>query len=178
MSYHQSYHQKTNLYTSTLATPLGYMQAVCDDEGILYLNWQQDKPIDNDYDNDVSRETCVQLKDYLSGKRQVFTIPVSDKSVSQAMRRWLDVMQKIPYGQTISYRAFAAMWGNPKAARAAGGACQKNPLPIIFPCHRVIGGNGTYDRYSGGDHSTPDSPANIARKKALLDLEAGLHVIL
>ena len=173
-----SHHQNSNIYASTIATPLGYMRAVCDDAGILYLDWQQNKPIPDDHDNDVSRETCHQLKEYLSGKRQAFTISLSDKSVSPAMRRWLNIMQKIPYGQTISYRDFAAMWGNPKAARAAGGACQKNPLPIIFPCHRVIGGDGSYDRYSGGDNTTPSSPANIARKKALLDLEAGLHVIL
>ena len=173
-----SHHQKISIFTMTLATPLGYMQAVCDDEGLLRLNWQQAKPNNADDHNDVSRETCNQLKEYLSGEREIFTLPISKKSTSHAMRRWLDVMQKIPYGETISYGDFAAMWGNPKAARAAGGACQKNPLPIIFPCHRVIGRNGSYDRYSGGDDTTPASPANIGRKKALLDLEAGLHVIL
>lgn len=159
-------------------TPLGYIGAICDEEGLLAIDWQQ---IPLDYhlpESDVSRETIQQLRDYFSGKRTEFTVPISSNAVSPAMRLWLDAIAAVPYGRQISYSDLAGIWGNPKAARAAGSACQKNPMPLIIPCHRIIGSDGSYDKYSGGDNTTPTSADNIARKKALLDLEAGLLTIL
>lgn len=159
-------------------TPLGYMAAICDDHGLLALAWQQ-TPFDNQLeDSDVSRETITQLHAYLAGRLQQFHVPISPNAVSPAMRKWLDAIAAVPYGSSVSYRELAALWGNGKAARAAGSACQKNPIPIIIPCHRIIGSDGSYDKYSGGDRSTPTGEANIARKKALLDLEAGLLKII
>lgn len=170
--------QTERLFASQFSTPLGYMGAVCDDSGLRYLDWQQ-SPLSYDLDeNDVSRETIHQLHLYLKGKLVNFTVPLSDVAVSASLLKWLHVMRDVPYGETVSYAELANMWGNPKAARAAGSACQRNPLPIIFPCHRIIGSDGRYDNYSGGDRLSANSPANVARKKTLLDLEAGLKVIM
>ena len=163
---------------SHIETPLGYIGAVCDDKGLVRIDWQQ-TPLDYDIpQSDVSRETIRQLQGYLSGTLTKFTLPISPRAVSPAMRRWLDAIAAVPYGKQMSYANLAGLWGNAKAARAAGSACQKNPLPIIIPCHRIIGSDGSYDKYSGGDTTSPSSSDNIARKKALLDLEAGLLTIL
>ena len=166
----------TEIFTSHLQTPLGLMSAICDEAGLLRLDWSQthlDSIDERGVENDVSRETISQLTAYLSGKRRDFTITISDKAASSAYLRWMAIISSVPYGQTISYKELAALWGNEKASRAAGNACQKNPIPIIIPCHRILGSNGHFDRYSGGDNTTPTDPANIARKKALIDFEAG-----
>ena len=167
----------TEIFISHLQTPLGLMSAICDKSGLLRLDWSQEALDDADLSassNDVSRETISQLTAYLSGKLRGFSLPISDKAASASLLTWMNVIASVPYGQTVSYKALAGIWGNEKASRAAGNACQRNPIPIIIPCHRILGSSGQFDRYSGGDRSTPTDPANIARKKALLDLEAGL----
>ena len=165
-------------FASQIHTPLGHIGALCDEEGLVALDWQQ-TPLHYEHaQNDVSRETIIQLKAYLAGSLTDFSLPISSKAVSKTFYHWLMALKSVPYGKTISYADLAGIWGNPKAARAAGSACQKNPLPIIIPCHRIIGSDGSFDKYSGGDITAPSSTGNVARKKALLDLEAGLLRIL
>ena len=167
----------SEIFISHLKTPLGLMSAVCDEDGLLRLDWTQ-APLSQQValttENDVSRETIGQLSAYLKGQRQEFTLALSPKAASPSLLNWMNIIAKIPYGETASYKELALLWGNGKASRAAGNACQRNPIPIIIPCHRIIGSTGSYDRYSGGDKSTPTDPKNVERKKALLDLEAGL----
>ena len=160
------------MFTSSITTPLGYMRACASPNGLYSLDWQQSPFETLDQDNDVSRETTHQLLLYLTGNLQIFTLPLDLSGQSEAFRRWLTVMSAIPYGQTITYKDFAKRWGNEKAARAAGQACQRNPLPIILPCHRVVQSDGTFDNYSGGDKTTPRDSENIKRKQWLIDLEA------
>lgn len=160
------------MFTSSITTPLGYMRACAGPNGLYALDWQQTPFETPDQDNDVSRETTHQLLLYLAGNLQIFTLPLDLSGQSEAFRRWLTVMSAIPYGQTITYKDFAKRWGNEKAARAAGQACQRNPLPIILPCHRVVQSDGTFYNYSGGDKTTPRDPGNIKIKQWLIDLEA------
>ena len=135
--------QTEHLFASQFSTPLGYMGAVCDDGGLRYLDWQQ-SPLSYDLnENDVSRETIHQLHHYLNGKLVNFTIPLSDRAVSASLLKWLHVMRDVPYGETVSYAELANMWGNPKAARAAGSACQRNPshhfsLPPYYWLRRAL----------------------------------------
>lgn len=166
------------LFASKLQTPLGVMAAICDNEGLLRIDWQQDDIDIPPQENDVSRETISEIQSYLAGRLSQFTSPISSQACSPALHKWLQHICAIPYGKTASYRELAGLWGNAKAARAAGSACQKNPLPLIVPCHRIIGADGSYDKYSGGDRTAPTSQANVARKKALLQLEAGLLTIM
>ena len=77
-------------------------------------------------------------------------------------------MANIAFGTTISYAIFAAAAGAPKAARAAGTACATNPIPIIYPCHRVIRKNGTTGHYGGGSQLAPSHKDNVARKAFLI----------
>lgn len=167
----------SEIFISHINTSLGLMSAICDDDGLLRLDWSQSSlaEVDNHLaENDVSRETIHQISAYLCRNISVFTLPLSPKAGSASLLKWMNTISSVPYGQTVSYKELAALWGNEKASRAAGNACQKNPFPLIVPCHRIIGSSGSFDRYSGGDRTTPTDPANIARKKALLDLEAGL----
>ena len=88
------------------------------------------------------------------------------------MTRWFKTLTLVPYGQTTSYQSLAKKWGDLKAARAAGQACKRNPMPIIIPCHRILNKNGTINQYSGGGRENPTSNENLARKLWLLNLEA------
>lgn len=149
------------------------MRARASTTGVAALDWQQQPFSWPDQENDVSRETAHQLELYLQGRLQVFSVPLDLSGYTPKRRRWLQVMCGIAYGQTISYQQFAALWGNSKAARAAGQACSQNPIPIIIPCHRVITAAGGVENYGGGDpDSSPTDSENIYRKQWLIDLEA------
>ncbi|MDR1933937.1 MAG: methylated-DNA--[protein]-cysteine S-methyltransferase [Spirochaetales bacterium] len=110
--------------------------------------------------NRLTDLAAKQIEEYAAGKRKRFELPllpagtVFQKSVWQALCT-------IPYGQTRSYKQIAAGVGNPSACRAVGMANNRNPIPIIIPCHRVVGSNGTLVGYAGG----------LEMKKRLLDLE-------
>jgi methylated-DNA-[protein]-cysteine S-methyltransferase len=110
--------------------------------------------------DDVRRE----LDEYFAGRRTAFDLPL-DWALSTGFRRQvLSETAAIPYGQTSTYAALAALAGSPKAFRAAGTALATNPIPIVVPCHRVLPSSGALGQYRGG----PD------RKRLLLDLESAL----
>jgi methylated-DNA-[protein]-cysteine S-methyltransferase len=112
-------------------------------------------------DDESFREVRRQLGEYFAGTRREFDLPMAaDATPFQA--RVLAALRAIPYGQTRSYRDIAAAVGNPKAVRAVGSANGHNPLPIVIPCHRVIGANGALTGFGGG----------IEVKRFLLQLEA------
>ena len=159
------------MYSSSFLSPLGYMRACSNDTGLYRLDWQQQPFIRADQGNDVSRETIRQIKQYFDGKLSDFTVPVDLSSYSPALVKWLSVLATVPFGDVITYKEFAQRWGNIKAARAAGQACRRNPLPIILPCHRIIQTDGKFENYSGGNRKNPKDPYNISRKQWLIDLE-------
>lgn len=103
-----------------------------------------------------------QLEEYFEGKRKNFSIPLVLHG-TDFQKRVYKALETIEYGTTISYQELAAMVGNIKASRAVGGANNKNPIPIIIPCHRVIGKNGKLVGYGGG----------LWIKEKLLNLERG-----
>jgi len=93
-----------------------------------------------------------QLGEYFAGERREFTLPL-DWSVARGFRlRALEAMSRVPYGETATYAELAARAGNPRAARAAGHACATNPIPIVLPCHRIVGSDGGLHGYGGGLH--------------------------
>lgn len=102
-----------------------------------------------------------QLAEYFRGKRKYFSIPL-EKAGTPFSARVREALVSIPYGQTLSYGEIAAATGIPRAARAIGQANSRNPLPVVVPCHRVIGGDGRLVGYKG---------ANTGFKRFLLDLE-------
>ncbi|MFB5660957.1 methylated-DNA--[protein]-cysteine S-methyltransferase [Alteribacillus sp. HJP-4] len=107
-----------------------------------------------------SGEVRRQLQEYFEGKRKYFEVPFEMKGTPFQKEVW-SALQSIPYGETTSYSEIASILGRPQAVRAVGHANSINPLPIIFPCHRVIGKNKTLTGYAGG----------MEMKKKLLQLE-------
>jgi methylated-DNA-[protein]-cysteine S-methyltransferase len=106
-----------------------------------------------------------ELDEYFEGHRTAFDLPLDPALISPFGRRvLLDATAAIPFGATSTYGAVAARAGNPKASRAAGRALGANPIPIVVPCHRVVGAGGKLTGYTGGMH----------RKEALLRLEGVL----
>jgi len=95
------------------------------------------------------KKTAAQLKEYFAGTRKVFDIPLLLRGTDFQVAVW-NVLQKIPYGKTCTYKDIATLAGNPKACRAAGMANNRNPIVIIVPCHRVIGSDGSLTGYGGG----------------------------
>lgn len=102
----------------------------------------------------------IQLDEYFQGKRTTFSLPFKLTGTPFQLAVWKE-LQNIPYGQTTSYKEIAQKINKPKAYRAVGMANNKNPLPIIIPCHRVIGSNGKLIGYAGG----------LKLKNYLLELE-------
>ena len=160
------------MYSSSFHSPLGYMRACVNDTGLYKLDWQQQHFIKADNENDVSRETIRQIRQYFNRQLSNFTVPLDLSGYSPALVKWLSVLATVPFGNIITYKEFAQRWGNIKAARAAGQACRRNPLPIILPCHRIVQADRKFHNYSGGDKTNPRDPNNIKRKQWLVDLES------
>jgi len=110
----------------------------------------------------IVRECIKQLDEYFSGKRKDFRLNLAPEGTEFRRKVW-QALQTIPFGETRSYREIAAAIGNARACRAVGAANRENPIPIIIPCHRVIGRNGGLIGYSSG----------LWRKEWLLRHEAG-----
>lgn len=117
----------------------------------------------NDLVHPVLEAAKAQLEEYFAGTRHTFDVPVLTKGTPFQEAVW-SALESIPYGETASYGELAQRVGRPGAARAVGGAVGANPVPIIVPCHRVMGSAGTITGYSGGD--------GIPTKRALLEREA------
>jgi methylated-DNA-[protein]-cysteine S-methyltransferase len=113
-----------------------------------------------DHDRIGHARVTSQLADYFSGRRRTFDLPLAPKGTPFQLAVWSE-LQRIPYGETISYAELARRIGKSKAVRAVGAANGANPIPVIIPCHRVIGSSGTLTGYGGG----------IERKQWLLALE-------
>ena len=120
----------------------------------------QDGSLVKEENNKLLIRTSAQLEDYFAGKRKAFDLPLDMQGTVFQINAWRQ-LQKIPYGQTLSYGEQAQRMGDAKKARAAGMANGRNPLGIVVPCHRVIGSNGLLTGFAGGTDS----------KKFLLELE-------
>lgn len=161
----------TTIFSQSTHTSLGWIRAISNGQHLIYLDWNQTGWTDNDQPDDVSRETINQLTAYFHGDLRCFDLPLMPFGVNLPRRRWLDIMATIPFGITISYAEFAAAAGHPKAVRAAGTACSTNPIPIIYPCHRVLRKDGRLGNYGGGSRLPPTHQDNLQRKAFLISHE-------
>ncbi|OOM43349.1 methylated-DNA--protein-cysteine methyltransferase, constitutive [Clostridium beijerinckii] len=100
-------------------------------------------------ETELLRKAIKQLEEFFEGERNCFDLPLAPKGTEFQRKVW-SALQEIPFGETRSYGEIAKIVGNEKAARAVGLANNKNPIPIIIPCHRVIGANGKLVGYAGG----------------------------
>ena len=111
----------------------------------------------------VLARASEQLAEYFAGTRTTFDLPLDASGTAFERRVW-DALRTVPYGTTLSYGELARRLGDPRATRAVGAANGKNPIPIIVPCHRVIGANGALTGFGGG----------LDRKRWLLEHEGAL----
>ena len=153
------------MYKKVMNSPVGKIEIIEENEKLIELNIyneekneQKNKIIEKD--TRLLLEVEKQLKEYFKGKRTKFEIPLNPKGTEFMKNVWKELL-KIPYGETRIYKKKNKKIGNSKASRAVGMANNKNPIPIIIPCHRVIGSNNKLVGYALG----------LDMKKYLLDLE-------
>jgi methylated-DNA-[protein]-cysteine S-methyltransferase len=154
------------MYYCYLPTPIGDLLLAGDDEALSLVGFPDGKMryepepawVQDEAPFAAARQ---QLNEYFAGKRKHFDLPLKLNG-TEFQLQVLDELQRIPYGETTSYGDIANRIGRPKAVRAVGRANGRNPIPIIVPCHRVIGSNGSLTGFGGG----------IGAKQALLRLEA------
>lgn len=152
------------LYTDTIESPVGPMTLVVSERGLRSLHFGQ-LPL-NIAATASEKKTAPwrrQLQEYFAGRRLHFTLPVDPQGTDFQKQVW-SVMMEIPCGETRSYGEIARAVGRPGAARAVGMANKRNPIPVVVPCHRIIGSDGSLTGYSGHN--------GLKTKQALLDLES------
>jgi len=139
------------LYTYT-PSPIGQLLLVGDDRYLRQLAFETNSvrpsPLWQQVDA-LPYPVTEQLAAYFAGARQDFDLPLNPDGTTFQLEVWA-ALEEIPYGETISYMELARRVGNPDAVRAVGLANGKNPLPIVIPCHRVIGSDGSMTGYGGG----------------------------
>jgi methylated-DNA-[protein]-cysteine S-methyltransferase len=139
---------------AVLDSPIGPLLLVGNDAGLRQVGFQAGPhPLAIDpgwqVDNDFLREAARQIGAYFAGERRAFDLPLAPEGTAFQLAVWMK-LREIPYGGTISYGDLARRVGNPKASRAVGAANGRNPLPIVVPCHRVIGSGGQLTGFGGG----------------------------
>ena len=133
-------------------SPIGRLLLVASENGNLQeINFPGRRAPQSDWREEATPlvETIRQLRAYWAGELRDFDLPLAPEGTPFQHLVW-DALCKIPYGETISYGQLARRIGNPKASRAVGLANGSNPIPIVIPCHRVIGSNGKLTGYGGG----------------------------
>jgi methylated-DNA-[protein]-cysteine S-methyltransferase len=153
------------MYYCYLNTPIGDLLLAGDDTALSLVSFPQgakrrEPEPDWIYSERPFAAARRQLTEYFDGQRKAFDLPLRPDG-TEFQLDVLRELQKIPYGTTVSYRDIAERIGRPKAVRAVGAANGRNPLPIVIPCHRVIGSSGDLTGFGGG----------LATKEALLRLE-------
>ena len=142
----------------SINSPIGTLTLFAEQEKIIVLEWG--KPPPGMESCPVLDEAIRQLHAFFDGKLEKFDLPLAPEGTEFQKKVWHQ-MTLIPYGEVLTYGDIAKRLGS--AARAVGGACGRNPIPVIIPCHRVVGGNGKMTGFSGGE--------GIETKLQLLRLE-------
>ncbi len=142
------------MYTTEYHSPIGLLTLAADEQGLRHIVFPQGsrsfEPSEHWHRADSSfRQTITELDEYFAGERKTFTVKLSPQGTDFQRSVWLALLQ-VGYGRTSSYGEIAKLIGKPKASRAVGAANGANPLPIIIPCHRVIGSSGRLTGFGGG----------------------------
>ena len=145
-------------------SPIGVLKISCENNCLVSLKLVQ-KVCKSDVETSFSSNIKTQLEEYFSGKRQNFDIKINPSGTDFQKLVWNQLL-KIPYGKTKSYSEIAEEIGNGNAQRAVGSACNKNPVIIIVPCHRVISKNGDIGGFAYG----------TGVKNILLNIESGYAI--
>jgi methylated-DNA-[protein]-cysteine S-methyltransferase len=149
-------------------SPIGKLFLAGDRDGLKHIDFPKEKRPANPGPDWMEMpafftSAVSELREYFAGKRQQFTIEIKPEGTDFQQSVW-QTLREVPYGKTVSYGELAKRVGNPKASRAVGAANGANPIPIIIPCHRVIGTSGDLIGFGGG----------LDVKQFLLELEGAI----
>jgi methylated-DNA-[protein]-cysteine S-methyltransferase len=156
-------------------SPVGELLLAATDRGVCWIEFSPDGTLERLAHRIGTRLLRVprrltavkrELDEYFSGTRTTFDVDVDVATVPAFQQSVLRELARVPYGEVTTYGALAGRIGKPRAARAVGGALNRNPVPIILPCHRVVGASGSLVGYAGG----------LDRKQTLLKLEGAALV--
>lgn len=153
-------------YARILQSPIGPLTLMASDAGLVAIHWEDDAPaatvelIDSD-DHPILDTVATQLEEYFAGERTTFDLPLDLRGTEFQVSVWR-ALEAVPFGETSTYGAQAEQIGRPKAVRAVGAANGRNPVPIVLPCHRIVGKDGSLTGFAGG----------LDTKRFLLDHEA------
>ena len=147
------------LYTCVYNSIWGNIKISADEKSILTVSFS-DETVNFLYKNKVIDNAICQLNEYFEGKRKFFDLHTNPQGTDFQKKVWKELM-KIPYGETRTYKDIAIAIENAKSYRAVGNACNKNPIAIIIPCHRIIGSDGSLVGFALG----------VELKQKLLDFE-------
>ncbi|MCK6161515.1 MAG: methylated-DNA--[protein]-cysteine S-methyltransferase [Corynebacterium striatum] len=154
-------------------SPVGELLVAATERGVVYLAFacEESAEVLALLNNKIGPATmgtspvltlaAAQLDEYFAGARRTFSVPIDESLTSGFRQRVQRLLTDIPYGATTTYAQLADAAANPKAVRAVGSACARNPVPIIVPCHRVLRSDGSLGGYRGG----------VEAKRFLLELE-------
>jgi methylated-DNA-[protein]-cysteine S-methyltransferase len=151
-------------------TPVGDLRLAVSDQGLIAVEWADTQPDFDSYLRPFESEAVApyaeQLRQYLEGGRREFTLPINWAIFRPFQREALQAVFKVPYGETRTYSEIAVEINRPRAYRAVGRANATNPMPIVIPCHRLIGTDGKLHGYGGGE--------GLKTKEWLLKLEGAV----
>jgi methylated-DNA-[protein]-cysteine S-methyltransferase len=158
-----------------VASPLGPLLVAATDRGLLRIFFDADPEEQLDRLTEAAGVRVLraprsvddarrELDEYFSGQRRSFDLSIDLRGAAPFTAEVLDQLARVPYGQTATYGELASRVGHPRAARAVGTVMNRNPVPIVLPCHRVVGASGSLVGYGGG----------LERKEQLLRLEGAL----
>jgi methylated-DNA-[protein]-cysteine S-methyltransferase len=136
-------------HRTQLESPVGPLGLIASDDALIAIDFDAAAGASDDRDHPLLARARRQLSEYFAGSRSVFDLPLAPEG-SQWQRAVWTALGAIPFASTLSYAEIARALGRPKAARAVGAANGKNPIPIVIPCHRVIGADGSLTGYGGG----------------------------
>lgn len=149
-----------NISKTTIETPIGYLELTANENSLLSLSFADNYKHSSVLLPCILSETIRQINEYFKGERKEFELNLNPTGTDFQHKVW-DEVKKIQFGKTASYQDIAVLTGSKNNTRAVGLANGKNPIPIIIPCHRVIGVSGKLTGYAGG----------LERKKWLLQHE-------
>ena len=135
--------------THCFSSPIGVVRLTEADGSIIRIELTDDADAVHTAPTPLLHEATLQIMSFLEGKRQQLDFPILMVGTPFQQRVW-HALQQIPYGTTCTYGEIATAIGNPRASRAVGMACNKNPLLLIVPCHRVVGANGKLTGFAYG----------------------------
>lgn len=136
------------LDSTVIASPIGNLKISANTNAIVSIDFTLER-ISSSSSTPLLTEAARQLNEYFCGKRTSFDLPLAPEGTEFQKKVWKD-LETIPYGETRTYKEMALMLGAVRKVRASASANGRNPIPIIIPCHRVIGSDGSLTGYSGG----------------------------